>query len=269
MYNWRDRPIDCVVPGGLCDQLTWSARTEQPFFDDPAPTDPNYQGDSAWAGTPMGNGKDGSGLIYKRNRYYDPTTGRFTQVDPIGLGGGLNAYGFAGGDPVNYSDPFGLCPWCWIVEGFERIGRGEDGSGVSLPHEETTVVGATVSYGPASLSVNSADGVMQQSLVAPGETNLAITFDIGAKTGPSTKVAEGLSITASGDGVGLTVSHDKVMVNIGPMKPGGSLSVDVPPAVSPAPARAPSVVAPADQTRVAPRTPLPPTVRPAPDNPVP
>jgi hypothetical protein len=29
-------------------------------------------------------------------------------VDPIGLAGGLNAYGFANGDPVNYSDPFGL-----------------------------------------------------------------------------------------------------------------------------------------------------------------
>src|SRR5436190_6805480 len=30
--------------------------------------------------------------------------------DPIGLAGGLNAYGYAGGDPVTSSDPFGL--WC-------------------------------------------------------------------------------------------------------------------------------------------------------------
>lgn len=29
-------------------------------------------------------------------------------MDPIGLAGGLNLYGFAGGDPVNFSDPFGL-----------------------------------------------------------------------------------------------------------------------------------------------------------------
>jgi len=36
--------------------------------------------------------------------------GRFTQEDPIGLAGGINLYGFAGGDPVNFSDPFGLCP---------------------------------------------------------------------------------------------------------------------------------------------------------------
>jgi hypothetical protein len=32
----------------------------------------------------------------------------FTQEDPIGLAGGLNLYGFAAGDPINSSDPFGL-----------------------------------------------------------------------------------------------------------------------------------------------------------------
>ena len=34
----------------------------------------------------------------------------YTQQDPIGIAGGLNLYGFANGDPVNFSDPFGLCP---------------------------------------------------------------------------------------------------------------------------------------------------------------
>lgn len=55
--------------------------------------------------------KDRTGYQYNRNRYYDPQSGRFTQEDPIGLAGGLNAYGFANGDPVNFSDPFGLCIW--------------------------------------------------------------------------------------------------------------------------------------------------------------
>lgn len=63
-----------------------------------------------FAGTLLNGKSDHSGLLYRRNRYYDPETGRFTQADPIGLAGGLNAYGFAAGDPVNFSDPFGLCP---------------------------------------------------------------------------------------------------------------------------------------------------------------
>jgi len=43
-------------------------------------------------------------------RRVDQAKGRFTQEDPIGLAGGMNLYGFGGGDPVNFSDPFGLCP---------------------------------------------------------------------------------------------------------------------------------------------------------------
>lgn len=53
---------------------------------------------------------DGSGLLYRRSRYYDLLSGPFTQPDPIGLAGGLNLYGYADGDPINYHDPFGLCP---------------------------------------------------------------------------------------------------------------------------------------------------------------
>jgi hypothetical protein len=33
-----------------------------------------------------------------------------TEPDPIGLAGGLNAYGYSSGEPVNRSAPFGLCP---------------------------------------------------------------------------------------------------------------------------------------------------------------
>jgi RHS repeat-associated protein len=62
----------------------------------------------SWFGSIVAQKADGSGLHYKRNRYYDPATGRFTQEDPIGLAGGLNLYGYANGDPVNFHDPFGL-----------------------------------------------------------------------------------------------------------------------------------------------------------------
>ena len=51
------------------------------------------------------------------------SVGPSTQRDPIGLAGGINQYGYVGGDPVNYSDPFGLCKvqvgWTKTPAGFK------------------------------------------------------------------------------------------------------------------------------------------------------
>ena len=63
---------------------------------------------NTWWGSLITEKTDPSGYKYMRNRYYNPQTGQFTQQDPIGLAGGVNLYGYAGGDPVNFSDPFGL-----------------------------------------------------------------------------------------------------------------------------------------------------------------
>ena len=75
-----------------------------------------------WWGSVLMNMQDASGQLYRRNRYYDPATGRFTQEDPIGLAGGLNLYGFGGGDPVNYSDPYGLSATGCCREWLKKIG---------------------------------------------------------------------------------------------------------------------------------------------------
>jgi RHS repeat-associated protein len=50
------------------------------------------------------------GIYYNRARYYDPQLGRFLSEDPSGIAGGLNLYAYAGDDPINASDPFGICP---------------------------------------------------------------------------------------------------------------------------------------------------------------
>ncbi len=47
-----------------------------------------------------------TGLIYLRNRYYDPETGTFLTQDPVK--DGLNWYAYCAGDPINYTDPWGL-----------------------------------------------------------------------------------------------------------------------------------------------------------------
>lgn len=55
-----------------------------------------------------------TGLDYAVNRYYDPSMGRFTQVDPAGMAATdlnspqtLNMYIYCGNDPVNHTDPDG------------------------------------------------------------------------------------------------------------------------------------------------------------------
>jgi RHS repeat-associated protein len=97
----------CRTPAGqgtVCMVVDWAAGFQGVFNEYHAPYGPR-----SWFGSLTFNKQDASGLQYARNRYYDPSTGRFMQEDPLGIGGGLNTYGFAGGDPINYSDPFGLC----------------------------------------------------------------------------------------------------------------------------------------------------------------
>lgn len=66
-----------------------------------------------------------AGLYYYRTRYYDPKIGRFISKDPIAIWGNIynnklnisfyqyvdsvkNSYTYAGNNPVNFRDPFGL-----------------------------------------------------------------------------------------------------------------------------------------------------------------
>ncbi|MGW8369430.1 MAG: golvesin C-terminal-like domain-containing protein, partial [Gammaproteobacteria bacterium] len=69
-----------------------------------------------------------SGLHYNHFRDYDPATGRYIESDPVGLHGGLNAFAYAEGNPLYWSDNLGLYTLRQAVRslearGINRLGR--------------------------------------------------------------------------------------------------------------------------------------------------
>ena len=118
-YNWRGlaessswtdgTPADCALQAPNCTTIAWPASNG--IYLTPPPSGSGGSGSTPqWIGTVMADGAGSTGMLYRRNRFYDPGTGQFTQQDPIGIAGGANVYGFAGGDPINFSDPLGLLP---------------------------------------------------------------------------------------------------------------------------------------------------------------
>jgi len=140
-YNWRGQGESSVFPdgspadaslGNVSTEIDWPALTQPQTYFTPGPNAGGSGNAKQWMGTFVANGQGTTGMLYRRNRYFDPNSGQFTQADPIGIAGGMNAFGFANGDPVNFSDPFGLCPPddtnendCGSTYYARRIARGE------------------------------------------------------------------------------------------------------------------------------------------------
>lgn len=59
-----------------------------------------------------------TGLHYNHFRDFDPSTGRYLESDPIGLAGGINTYGYSGGNPITNFDPWGMD---WIEYTGQRL----------------------------------------------------------------------------------------------------------------------------------------------------
>lgn len=171
-----------------------------------------------WRGSLIQGKKDPSGLIYMRNRYYDPASGRFTQQDPIGLAGGVNLYGFADGDPVNSHDPFGLCPPCYPDQpggGFRSIGAsGSDAM------RGAAILGAVTAGGLAMMAAPAVPAMLMSAGLGPAiprlSDELAATFEHGKYV--SMRLATNLPTVRVFDGVNAA----KVGRWFTPNSPGGS-----------------------------------------------
>ena len=93
---------------------------------------------------------DDYGLYYMRQRYYSPELKRFVNQDiltgNIGDSQSLNRYSYVQGNPVSYTDPFGLSPLGGLF------------SGTALWHEILGLAGCIP--GPIGAIANIIDGVI-------------------------------------------------------------------------------------------------------------
>jgi RHS repeat-associated protein len=104
-----------VITRGSDQAILWRWESTEPFGSTPANDNP-----SALSTYPFNLRFPGqvfdkeTGLFQNHHRDYDPYVGRYIQSDPIGLQGGINTYGYVGGNPISYVDPMGLAQ-CSVV----------------------------------------------------------------------------------------------------------------------------------------------------------
>lgn len=110
-YIWADNLRTPRAVTNASGQLLWQWDGE-PFGATAANSNPSGQGAFVYNLRFPGQYYDvETGYHHNGWREYDPTLGRYVQSDPIGLYGGLNTYSYVGGNPLAFSDFYGLDRW--------------------------------------------------------------------------------------------------------------------------------------------------------------
>jgi RHS repeat-associated protein len=90
-----------------------------------------------------------SGLYLTKYRVYDPEAGRWLSRDPIGEAGGINLYGYVGGNPISFIDPLGLHTEIIAWNAFPVSIRHPSTLESAFGHMSVNINGKNYSWGPS------------------------------------------------------------------------------------------------------------------------
>jgi RHS repeat-associated protein len=144
-----------------------------------------------------------TGLYYYRARYDDVLVGRFTQEDPLRVGGGTNLYAYAANNVANLVDPTGLSPVSFgnclqrcVTDALSPIGSPSEVTvGLSVLTGLTNAVNEAV----PGMPVFTAGGVG----VAWGTAQIAST--VGASAGTAAGIGTVAGVVATGVGLAAAI----------------------------------------------------------------
>jgi len=119
-----------------------------------------------------------SGLYHFGARYYDPSLGRWTQLDPSGQSAG---YAYAGDDPVNLTDPSGQCSGVLNCIGSVFTTAAKVGGVAGIAG---TAIGCTIAGGPFDPPGCVVAGGVGGVLGATGGFATGLGFGIGEALDP-------------------------------------------------------------------------------------
>jgi RHS repeat-associated protein len=130
-----------------------------------------------------------SGLQYLQVRYYNPSTGQFTTLDPV-VELTLTPYSYVQGNPVNFSDPTGRCPWCVVLGG--AIGAVAGGITGAISHYTDPKANPSLLV---SITSGAVGGAIGGACVGVDPLVVAGCGAIGAEVADTIKVAAGEPVT--------------------------------------------------------------------------